>query len=108
VTTLLLIAVPIITALLTALVTGAVTFIIQERKLRTDLRTEFMAEEAVRQLLNSPKWEMRSFDEIRTRLGGFEDNELRKLLVRAGAIRFTGEGGRELWRLREKNEDRLR
>jgi hypothetical protein len=94
VNTLLLTAVLIKTALLTALVTGAVTFFIQERKLRADLRTEVMAEEAVKQLLKSPQWRMRSFDEIKRRTGGFEDDELRKILVRAGAVRFAGEDGR--------------
>jgi hypothetical protein len=71
------------------------------------MRTEFMAEEAVKQLLSSPQWKMRSFDEIERKIGGFEENELRKLLVRAGAVRFRGEGDRELWGLREKNKASL-
>jgi len=94
----------IIAAILTALITSILAFLIQERKLRADLRTEFMAEEAVKRLLNSPKWEKRSFDEIKKRLGGFEDDELRKILVRAGAVRFTGENDHELWGLLNRNE----
>ena len=97
----------ILVAFFTALATGLLTFLIQERKLRADLRTEFMAEEAVKELLKSPQWKMRSFDEIERKIGGFRGDELRKLLVRAGAVRFTGEGGRELWGLRDRNKDSL-
>jgi hypothetical protein len=66
-----------------------------------------MAEAAVRQLLLTPRWTMRSFDEIEKKLGGFDGDELRKLLVRAGAIRFEGRDATEYWGLRERNEDQL-
>jgi hypothetical protein len=39
--------------------------------------------------------------------GGFSDDDLRQLLVRAGALRFEGSNGDELWGLRERNQDRL-
>lgn len=97
----------IITSILVALITSIATYAIQERKLKTELRTEFMAEQVAKKLLESPKWKMRSFDEIKKRLAGFEDNELRKILVRSGAVRFEGEGGKELWGLINKNEGSL-
>jgi hypothetical protein len=97
----------VITALVTAVITGLVTFAIQERKLRTELRTEFMAEQAAKQLLESERWAKRSFDEIKKRLGGFEDNELRKILVRAGAVRFESSDGKELWGLASRNKNDL-
>ena len=82
---------------------------LQEDRLRAELRTEFMAEEAIRQLLQHPQWEQRSFDEIRRRLGGFADDELRCLLVRAGAVAFWSDSGKkEWWGLRERNAHRLR
>ena len=78
---------------------------LQEQRLRTELRTEFMAEEAINQLLRQaePK---RSFERIKTRLGdGFTDEELKRMLVRAGALRYVQEGtGKELWGLRDRNE----
>ncbi|WP_221357633.1 hypothetical protein [Streptomyces beigongshangae] len=76
---------------------------LQEERLRTELRTEFMAEEAIRELLLSaqPK---RSFEVIERRVGGFDGDELRQLLVRAGAVRFYGRNDKELWGLRERNE----
>lgn len=79
---------------------------LQEERLRTELRTEFMAEEAIRALLLSaqPK---RSFEVIERRVGGFDGAELRQLLVRAGAVRFYGRNNKELWGLRERNEPDL-
>jgi hypothetical protein len=97
----------IITAAITAAITGLVTFAIQERKLKTELRTEFMAEEAAKTLLQNDQWQKRSFDEIKKRLGGFSDDELRKILVRAGAVRFEGKQGNELWGLISRNKDAL-
>jgi hypothetical protein len=94
-------------SLVTAFGTSYSTFLLQERKLRTELRTEFMAEEAIRSLLLHKEWELRSFDAIRGRVGGFGDDELRQLLVRAGALSFEGEEGKELWGLKARNLHRL-
>ncbi len=97
----------ILTSVLVAVITSIATYAIQERKLKTELRTEFMAEQVVKKLLEFPQWKMRSFDEIKKRLTGFDDNELRKILVRSGAVCFEGESGKELWGLISKNEDIL-
>jgi hypothetical protein len=89
---------------------------LQEERLRAELRTEFMAETAIRQLLNHPAWKRRSFRAIKRKMGGsptgaaFEDNELRKLLIRSGAVCFWhGQSGQEeeYWGLIEKNQDKL-
>ena len=80
----------------------------QEARLRTELLTEFMAEEAIRLLLEHEDWTLRSFEEIKRRIRGFSDDELRQLLVRAGAVAFERtRGGDELWGLRERNRARL-
>lgn len=98
----------IITSILTAVITALVTFAAQERKLRAELRTEFMAEQAARSLLENPRWQKRSFTEIKKRLGGFSEDELKKILVRAGAVRFERkEDGEELWGLISKNQGDL-
>lgn len=99
----------IIIAFITAFFTAVATFLIQERKLKADLRTEFMAEEVAKKLLESPQWRMRSFSAIQKRLGGFDDDELRKILVRAGAIRFENKAkeGEELWGLINRNKESL-
>ena len=76
-----------------------------EKELLTKLRTEFMAENAIRKLLQCRAWRLRTFDAIKIRLGGFEDNELRKLLVRSGAVSFRRRSdGKELWGLISENE----
>ena len=107
-----------IVAVITSLATASWRFVLQERKiradleqqehrLRTELRTEFMAEEAVKKLLRHEKWEKRSFAEIQRRVGGFADDELRKLLVRAGAVRFYGKNNKEFWGLIERNKSNV-
>jgi len=97
----------ILGTILVAAFTGYVTFRVQERRLRHELKTEFMAEQVVKELLSDEKWNMRSFEAIKKRLGGFEDNELRKILVRSGAVRFEKEDGTELWGLISKNKEEL-
>lgn len=89
----------------TALITGLITFALQERKLKAELRTEYMAEHAVNLLLKNEKWKKRSFTEIEKRIGGFEKNELCKILVRAGAVKFEAVDGSELWGLICRNEE---
>lgn len=97
----------IITSLITALITGIVTFSAQERKIKSELRTEFMAEQVAKTLLEDERWELRSFDAIKKRLGGFEDEELRRILVRAGAVRFEDAERGEMWGLLSKNRKRI-
>jgi hypothetical protein len=83
------------------------TFRTQERRLRAELKTEFMAEEAIRALLLHERWKLRSFRVISAHIRGFDDDELRKLLIRSGALCFGGPAGQEWWGLRERNQDRL-
>lgn len=98
----------IITSAFIALITSFLAFVIQERKLKAEMRTEFMAEKAARLLFEHYKWEKRTFSEIKKRLGGFKDDELRKILVRAGAVRFhEREGDEELWGLISRNRSDL-
>jgi len=95
----------IITSAITAIIAGWITFLIQERRLKAEMRTEYMAERVAQLLLENEKWKKRTFLEIKKRLGGFEDDELRKILVRAGAVRFESRNNGELWGLIAKNTD---
>ncbi len=70
-------------------------------------RPLFMAEQAVRDLLEVEIWPKRSFEAIKSRVGGFEDDELRKILVRAGAVRFKGKENKELWGLVSRNKKKI-
>ncbi len=96
-----------IVSLIVAGATSIAGFLIQRDRLRQELRTQFMAEQALLDLLEHPKWKLRSFDAISTRLGGFDDDSLRQLLVRAGAVRFKGKEGEELWGLRHRNLEQV-
>jgi hypothetical protein len=95
----------IVASILTALITSIASYSIYERRLREELRTEFMAEQVALKLLESPEWTKRSFDEIKKRLLGFNDDELRRILVRAGAVCFEGKNKEELWGLLSRNEN---
>jgi len=80
-----------------AIVSAAVSFFVAERKLKREHRLESMAEAAAASLLRQKPFRMRSFDVIKYHLAGFEDDELRKVLVRCGAIRWRTDSGTEYW-----------
>jgi hypothetical protein len=97
---------PALAALLGALVGGGISWLLNRQQFANQLklareqhRTEFMAEETARALLSHKGFTDRSFDTLRRHLGGFEDDELRKILVRAGAMRNYRDDGSEWWRL---------
>ncbi len=114
-------------SLVTAIGTGFVTFLIQERqmakqleieKLKIDadfkskieeIKTEYIAERTAKAYLNHPDYKKRSFSLLKGRLGGFSDDELRKILVRAGAVKFMGPNSKgqkiEWWGLLDRNPE---
>jgi hypothetical protein len=104
-------------ALLVSAIGGVVSFRLQRDRLRQENRTEFMAEQALVELLDHKDWTLRSFTAIQKRVGGFGDDALRQLLVRAGALCFEGKYGpygengasarQEMWGLRRNNADLL-
>ncbi|HUA10412.1 MAG TPA: hypothetical protein VMA83_00225 [Solirubrobacteraceae bacterium] len=94
-------------SIVVSVVAAVGSFRLQRSRLRDELRTEFMAETAIRDLLLHDDWRLRSFQVIAHRIRGFEDDELRRLLIRAGAVCFDGKDGAEMWGLRTRNEDRL-
>ena len=99
-------------ALLGALVGGGISFLLNRQQFRNQLRilqeqhkVEYMAEETARHFLSHKSFTDRSFETLRNHLGGFEDDELRKILVRAGAIRVYREDGSEWWRLLSRMDE---
>lgn len=103
----------VIASLLGTAVGGIISYQINRQQhrnqmevLRLQNKTDYMAEETVRHFLKNDKWVDRSFDVIRKHVGGFDDNELRKILVRAGAIRIFREDGSEWWSLLERQEEK--
>lgn len=92
-----------------SIVVSVIAYWLQRAKLRHDFendvaqaKTGFMAETAARELLTQYEKPFRTFIMIRHHIGGFPDDELRRILVRAGALRFMSKSGIELWALYER------
>jgi hypothetical protein len=99
-------------ALLGALVGGGISFFLNRQQFRNQLellrqqhKVEFMAEETARHFLSHKGFTDRSFETLRNHLGGFDDDELRKILVRAGAVRILRDDGSEWWRLLSRMDE---
>lgn len=104
---------PIFT-LLGTLIGGLVTFAVNRQQfkhqlcaLREQYKTEFMAETTARHFLSHKSYTDRSFDVLVKHLGGFEEDELRKILVRAGAVREYHNDGTEWWYLLSREQERI-
>ena len=100
--------------LMGTLVGGLVTFAVNRQQFRHQLlalqqqyKTEFMAEETARHFLNHKSFTDRSFDTLKKHLGGFEDDELRKILVRSGAVRTYRSDESEWWFLLSRMDERI-
>jgi hypothetical protein len=101
-----------LSALLGAIVGGGISWLLNRQQFQNQMhlareshRTEFMAEETARALLSHKGFTDRSFETLQRHLGGFEENELRKILVRAGAMRVLRDDGSEWWRLVSRQEE---
>ncbi len=104
--------IPAIAGLIGTIVGGLITYFIQKAQLKNEIlrireehKTEFQAEQTALHFLNHASYTDRSFETLKKHLGGFEDNELRKILVRAGAIRTYREDNSEWWRLLSRMDE---
>lgn len=68
---------------------------------------EYRTEAALKRLLKGSKWKLRTFKTIQYHIAGFEEDDLRKALIRTGAVRFRDANGVEIWGLLERNRDLL-
>ena len=89
-----------------SLIIALVATILSNRKMRQNFKLEFAAEGVAREILIDRKWPYRTFRVLKYHLSGFTDDELRKILVRAGGIRLTA-GGQEVWGLLTRNRQYL-
>ena len=83
----------LISSLSGVLIGGTISYLMQRSTFRhqyrlkiEELKTEHMAERTAHYYLSHKGYTDRRFETIKRGLGGFEDDELRKILVRAGAI----------------------
>lgn len=91
----------IFTAGVIAIIGGIISYQLQKNKFEKEFKTQLMADKALEEFLNHIKFKRRSFKFIRKKMGGFKDDELRKMLVRAGAVRSYSKTGKEWWELLE-------
>ena len=99
-------------SLIGTIIGGLITFVLQQQRYRQDLKikreehkTEFMAESTAKHFLSHKSYTDRSFETLKKHLGGFDDDELRKILVRAGAIRNFRSDDSEWWRLLSRMDE---
>lgn len=81
----------------------------QFEKLKREFLLEHQSEQLVRRLLQHQAWSRRSLSAIKRHIRGFDDEALRQILIRAGAIRFSinPNPDKEFWGLVERNEHEL-
>lgn len=94
------------------LVSGFISYFLQKQRFEQELKlkqeeykTDFMAESTAKHFLSHKAYTDRSFETLKKHLGGFEEDELRKILVRAGAIRTFRKDGSEWWRLLSRMDE---
>jgi hypothetical protein len=75
--------------------------------MKREFALHFKAETAARKLLLHKRYRFRTFKTLSHHLGGFEDDELRKILVQSGAVRFRDAAGVEVWGLLDRVKDTL-
>ncbi len=107
---------PIIPALIAAIVSLLVSVVgawavvtAAEGRLRQEFQLQSASESVARRLMQAPQSKLRSFAVIKYHLGGFkDDDELRQILLRAGAVRFeVANDPVEYWGLLERVADCL-
>ena len=89
---------------ITSVVVTLITTSLSEAHFKETRKLDYTVEKLIVKFLKSSRYKVRKFETIKTLLGGFEDNELRKILVRSGAVRkYIKEI--EHWGLYEKNKN---
>jgi hypothetical protein len=78
-----------------------------EERLGLEFKLQFASERIAHQLMEEKTFRFRSFEVIKYHLGGFKDDDLRQILVRAGAVRFERNDGTEMWGLLDRVSDCL-
>lgn len=103
----------LISSLAGVAVGGGISFFLQRNQLRhaykiklEEIKTEHMAERTANYFLSHKGYTDRRFETIKTGLGGFDDDELRRILVRAGAIRSYRDD-EEWWTLLERLPEKI-
>ncbi len=104
----------LIGVVLGAVLTGIINYRLQKSQFKHNEKMFFLqnksdekAKEILADLLNHRVFTDRSFTVIKQRVGGFSDDELRKLLIAIGAQRSSSRKEGEWWYLLERQQERI-
>ena len=80
---------------------------------KENYRSQNLAKENIKEILldmlNHRKYTDRTFDTLKNRIGGYSDDDIRKLLMEVGAQKVNrSTDGKEMWYLTERQEERNR
>ena len=94
-------------ALIPALIAAVISYLIFHQQL-VSYKRETMAERAAIHFLKHKGYTDRSFETLKKHLGGWDndEDELRRILVRAGAIR-TYRNNKEWWTLLSRLDEKI-
>ena len=94
--------------LIGVVVGGLISWLIQKDRASTDMRIALEAVKTAQYFLSHKGYTDRSFELLSKRLGGFEEDELRRILVRAGAVRYIrADDNSEWWRLLSRSDEAI-
>ena len=106
----------LVTPIIVAVISSGIAYVASIRQMKSSLRhseeslrREYQLQSSVEKSVTSlltRGWQARSFSVLKYHIRGFQDDELRQILVRCGAVAFQS-GGREYWGILEMIEDRL-
>lgn len=96
-----------------AILTGGINYLLQLSQFKHNrdmFLMENLSKEQVKEilldLLNHKNFTDRSFSALRKRVGGYTDDELRKMLHEVGAKKSTSRTDDEWWYLKDRAEER--
>jgi hypothetical protein len=96
------------------LLTGIFNFILQNRQFSHNKemfslqnKSNEQAKGILEEMLNNKKFVDRSFAALKGKIGGFSDDEIRRLLIELGAIKTTRpDDNSEWWYLKDRRDER--
>jgi hypothetical protein len=97
----------LLVALIPSFISSVISYLIFHQQL-VSYKRDTMAERAAKHFLKHKTFTDRSFDTLQKHLGGWDDepDELRKILVRAGAVRSYRDN-KEWWTLLSRWDEKI-
>ena len=95
------------------LLTGLINYLLQRSQFRHNKEMFYLknqsrekSKEYLIELLNHKTYPERKFTTLEKRIGAYQGEELRRLLIEVGALRTQSQSGEEFWYLKEREQER--